>query len=443
MKTSRYLFLQGQISRFFSELGSRLQREGHVVRRINFNSGDGLFWSLPGSLDYTGTLDEWPDFFSQQLSAWGITDLVLYGDCRPLHAHAIRLARLRGIGVQVFEEGYLRPDYITLEAGGVNGNSSLPRDAASYLQAAAQLPAATPSIPVVASFARRAAGDVLYSLGSALGSWRFPKYQSHRPWSAFAEYAVGVRRLPMKALKRRDTERRVRAIEQGGRPYFVFPLQLDADTQIRFHAGPGGMAAAIAQVMQSFAAHAAAEALLVITEHPLDYGPVDLAAVVANLAAAQGLSERVVFLRGGSPAALVNAARGLVTVNSTIGITALAANIPVIALGTAIYGLPGLTHQAHLDVFWRAPQPPDAALFAAFHRVVAARTQINGGFYSVQGIALAVEGALQRLLHTAALPAKPEPIRYLPQPTSATALDGSEGWVPPAVAAVAEYTVQA
>ena len=148
-------------------------------------------------------------------------------------------------------------------------------------------------------------------------------------------------------------------------------------------------------------------------------------------------------LTRGSPAALVNAARGLVTVNSTIGITALAANIPVIALGTAIYGLPGLTHQAHLDVFWRAPQPPDAALFAAFHRVVAARTQINGGFYSAQGIALAVEGALQRLLHTAALPAKPEPIRYLPQPTSATALDGSEGWVPPAVAAVAEYTVQA
>ncbi|MES2684946.1 MAG: capsular biosynthesis protein [Pseudomonadota bacterium] len=413
------------------------------MRRINFNSGDGLFWSLPGGLDYTGTQDEWPDFLAGQLSAWGITDLILFGDCRPLHALAIRLARLRGIAVHVFEEGYLRPDFITLESGGVNGHSSLPRDARAYRQAAAQLPAVTASTPVQASFARRAVDDVFYNLGIALGGWRFPRYQSHRPWSAFAEYGVGVRRLPMKALTRRETERRARAIEQGQRPYFVFPLQIDADTQIRFHAAPGGMKAAIARVMQSFAAHAAPEALLVITEHPLDYGPVDFASVVASLAAAQGLGERVVFLRGGSPAALVNAARGLVTVNSTIGISALAAGIPVVTLGTAIYNLPGLTHQPHIDQFWAAPQPPDAALFDAFRRVVAARTQINGGFYSVQGIALAVEGALQRLLHAAPLPTKVDVIRYLPQPANAATPDDSQDWVPPAVVAAAEYTVQA
>ena len=38
-----------------------------------------------------------------------ITDIVLYGDTRPIHAEAIKLAKALDLRVHVFEKGYLRP----------------------------------------------------------------------------------------------------------------------------------------------------------------------------------------------------------------------------------------------------------------------------------------------------------------------------------------------
>ena len=417
--TSRYLFLQGQISPFFAELGRALQRRGHAVHRINFNGGDRQFWSLPGAVDFRGRPDQWPGYFKARLRDWHVTDVVLFGDCRPLHAAAIRIAVPLGVRVHVFEEGYLRPDYITLEPGGVNGHSTLPRDAASYLRLAATLPELPAPSSIPASFARRAREDFLYHLSSLASATRFPHHHSHRPWHPLREYAIGAYRLPMKAALRAKTEQRIRALVDGPQPYFLFPLQLAADSQIRFHA-PGDLPSLIRRCIESFAARAPAESLLVLTEHPLDYGPVDLAKTVRDAATAAGVASRTVFLRGGSPQELIAKARSLITVNSTIGITALAAGVPVITLGTAIYDLPGLSDQQGLDAYWSSPIGPDPLLFDAFRRVVAAHTQINGGFFSAEGIARAVTGALDRLPATAEIhEAAPSPTRRANEPRAA------------------------
>lgn len=413
MKSGRYLFLQGQISRFFSELGAGLLQRGHAVHRINFNGGDGRFWHLPGSVDFAGLATDWPAFLVGQFDALHTTDLILFGDCRPLHMAAIALAKARGITVHVFEEGYLRPHFVTLEQDGVNGHSTLPRDAETCFRAAAGLPPFQPGQTVPASFARRALEDVIYNLSTVAAARRFPHYQSHRPWHPMLEYVVGMRRIPVKAIGHRKTGQRARALWESTTPYFLFPLQLEADSQIRAHAPAGGMLGAIRTVMQSFAIHAPHDALLVITEHPLDYGPVHLADAISELARTLSLSSRLVFLRGGSPAPLVNAARGLVTVNSTIGITALEAQVPVITLGTAIYDMAGLTCQQGIDAFWTNPLRPEPTLFDAFRRVVAARTQINGGFYSEQGIAMAVAGAIRRLEQAATALVESAPRRPL------------------------------
>ena len=128
----RILFLQGLASAFFRRLGAALTARGHHVTRVNFNGGDKLFWRLPGAIDFRGTLAEWPAALGELLEQRRITDIVLFGDCRPLHRVAIKLAAHRGIPVHVFEEGYLRPSWITHELGGVNAYSSLPRDADWY-----------------------------------------------------------------------------------------------------------------------------------------------------------------------------------------------------------------------------------------------------------------------------------------------------------------------
>jgi len=54
-------------------------------------------------------------FLEAKLSEWEITDIILFGDCRPVHAAAIAIAKRHQIPHYVFEEGYLRPNWITLE----------------------------------------------------------------------------------------------------------------------------------------------------------------------------------------------------------------------------------------------------------------------------------------------------------------------------------------
>jgi len=110
----KFLFLQGPPGPFFRLLKNKLVEQGASVRRINFSGGDKHDWP-DDSVNYAGLMRRWPLFFDRVVLDWGITDLVLFGDCRPVHKVAIRLAQLRGIHVHVFEEGYIRPDWMTLE----------------------------------------------------------------------------------------------------------------------------------------------------------------------------------------------------------------------------------------------------------------------------------------------------------------------------------------
>lgn len=400
MPLKSYLLLQGPVGPFFRQLGGGLLNAGHRVYRINFNGGDRIFWRLSTAVavDYTDHLDQWPDFLAEHLSKWNITDVLLFGDCRPLHRVAVRLARLRGLRVHVFEEGYLRPNWVTLEHGGVNGYSTLPRDSGGFQHAAANLPEWTGGTPVPSDFFRRAFEDVIYNCALVLFGGYYRGFRTHRPWHPFVEYAAGARRFFRKPKLKKFATAQIEYLLSSMKPYYLFPLQLDADSQIRYHSPFGRMAPAIESVVTSFAKTAPDDSLLVITEHPLDNAVVDQRIVAEHCALQTGISSRVLYLQGGSPDVLVQKCRGLVTVNSTIGVLGLGFGIGVKTLGEAIYDLPELSFQGELDDFWKNPTPADPVTFDAFRRVVAAQTQINGGFYSLEGVQLAVEGALRRLL---------------------------------------------
>src|SRR6056297_3804218 len=121
-----FLFLQGPHGPFFYRLGQMLTRAGATVWRVGFNAGDQAFWPDRRSyIPYLDTPENWPATFTALLSDKGVTDLVLYGDTRPIHAQAVAAARTAGLRIHVFEEGYLRPYWVTYERGGTNGHSRL------------------------------------------------------------------------------------------------------------------------------------------------------------------------------------------------------------------------------------------------------------------------------------------------------------------------------
>ncbi|MGC2199852.1 MAG: capsular biosynthesis protein [Stellaceae bacterium] len=403
-----FLFLQGMATRFFERLGQALLARGHAVHRVNFNGGDRAFWRLPGAVDFCGRAEEWPDFLDRLIVDNGISDIILFGDCRPLHRATIRVAEGRLVRTHVVEEGYLRPDWITFEEGGVNGHSALPRDPSWYRERARSLPAWRDPPPVPGSFRRRALEDVLYTTASMSGMWRFPFYATHRPYYQLIEYAGWLRRLVLKRRAERRAAATIDGLPDGRDPLFFFPLQLDCDYQVRVHSPFRAMHLAIEHVLTSFANHAPPAARLIVKLHPLDSGLVDWAAITGYLAVELRIADRVLILDGGDLGKLLERNLAVVTVNSTVGTLALACGLPVIALGKAIYDIAGLTFQGELDEFWNAPTPPEATLFDAFRRVLAARCLIPGSFFNEAGLKLAVDAAIERLEATYARPARGE-----------------------------------
>jgi capsular polysaccharide export protein len=352
---------------------------------------------LPGAVDFCGRAEEWPGFLEGLIAAAATSDVILFGDCRPLHRAAIAVARQRGLRVWVVEEGYLRPDWITFELDGVNGFSTLPRDPGWYRDKARRLPAWRDPPALPGSFRRRATEDVRYWLAAAIAARRFPHYATHRPYFQLVEYAGWLRRL---ALRRRSEQQAAAAVADLARhhdPIFLFPLQLDCDYQLRVHSPFQSLRVAIDTVLRSFAGHAAAGSRLVVKLHPLDSGIYDWAAMTRHAAVAHGVSDRLTILDGGAIDAALALSRGVVTVNSTAGIQALTRGRAVIALGNAIYDMPGLTFQGGLDEFWNAGGPPDPSVLDAFRRVLADRALIPGSFFSKSGLKVAVDAAVDRL----------------------------------------------
>ncbi|MDE2405077.1 MAG: capsular biosynthesis protein [Sphingomonadales bacterium] len=392
-----FLFLQGPPGPFFRHLGAELESAGARVLRINFNGGDAYDW--PGPADhYRGRRSRWTLWIDAYLRDHAVTDLVLFGDCRPLHMAAHRMARLRGIRVHVFEEGYIRPNWLTLERDGVNGHSSLPRDPDALRAAACGLPLPPRQTPIVASLRRRVRDTWRYFSRSVWAAvrLRYPFYKSHRPGSIIVEGFGWTFKYFTRRLSARTAAATLARIE--GERFFLFPLQLSSDYQIRIHSPFTSMQQAADYVLSSFAAHAPADARLVVKAHPLDSRFFGWGPYVASRARKLGLGDRLIHLNGGDLQQLAEASLGVVVVNSTSATFALARGVPVMALGKAVYALPGITHEGRLDDFWNAPRPPDPALYDAFQRVLHARCLVRGGLASESATRILVRNSAIRLL---------------------------------------------
>ena len=391
----RFLFLQGPPGPFFDRLGSALRDLGHAVHRINLNAGDVASWS-GAAVDYRGTAERWPSFVDDYLVQHAITDVILFGDCRPLHNAARGMARLRGVRVHVFEEGYIRPNWATLELDGVNGHSTLPRDPKWYLAAARTLPplAELPTVP--SRFRRRAQEATSYYARTSLGKWDFPHYKSHRDRSAWAEALGWLKQFALRKFHEDQAETALARLE--GKRYFTLPLQLSSDHQIRVHSLFGTMQAGASYVIESFARSAPSDTRLLVKEHPLDSSLFSWRRFIRREARRLDVEDRVIFAKGGHIGDIVEGSLGVVTVNSTTGTLALASGVPVITLGQAVYNIPGITFDGPLDAFWSHPIPPDPKIWDAFSRVLQARCLVYGGFASDEGIEMLVQGSVARLV---------------------------------------------
>ena len=382
---------------FFWRLARRLRADGHRVTKINLSMGDHLTWPRLGAINFRGPADRWPGFLARVLADRAVTDVVLCGEQKALHKAALPVIHDHGAQVVVTDFGYLRPDWITLELDGMSGLSRFPRDPDAIRALAAQVDPPDLTAVYHDGFGRLVAWETTTDILTWFYWFLFPHYRTHLPVNPVRMYLSSGWRLL--GRRRRDKAARavVAALIADPRPYVVFPLQMEMDFQIRAYSPYAGLREPIAEVLESFGRYAPAAMRLAVKIHPLDQGLTRWDHVIAKMAADRGLADRVVVFDGGSLPDLLEAASGVITVNSTVGIWALRAERPVLVLGDAVYDVPGLTHQGGLDGFWAAPQSPDPDLVGAWIAAVAGTIQVRGAYYDSAGMDRAVTEAAFRL----------------------------------------------
>lgn len=389
-----FVFLQGPPGPLLHQLATAMRGRGMKVERINICGGDRIDWPEQAT-DFRGSFRDWPVFFDNFLREHQITDILLFGDCRPYHVSARGVAALRGVRTHVLEEGYLRPHWMTLELDGVNGHSRLARNKEWLIEQARELPPEPFLPPITATFRRRVRDTARHYIAVHAGKLAYPYYRTHRPGSALMEAAGWGWKYLVRGLRERQTNEVLGSLE--GKSFFLFPLQLSGDYQIRSHSPFPDMRAAASYVMESFARHAADEAHLLIKAHPFDTTLANWRSYVRRRACRLGIEERVHFVDGGNLEQLATDAAGMVCVNSTSATLALAAGRPVCTLGEAIYKVPGLTYPRHLDEFWTDPLPPEPGLYGAFRRVLVDRCLVRGGIASESAVQTLIKSMLERL----------------------------------------------
>lgn len=389
MTTQRnFLFLQGPHGPFFAQLARMVQAAGANVHRAGFNAGDRMFWGrMPNYIAYRDRPEAWPDALAEILRTRAITDIVIYGDTRPIHAQAVTQARAAGLRVHVFEEGYLRPYWVTYERGGSNGHSPLMDIPVAEMQA--RLTGRTTDMPTPPSHWGDMRQHIFYG---ALYHWfvmfwnrGYPQFKPHRALPIRREALLYSKRLclmPFLALNRIYA---TACIKKAGYPYHIALLQLEHDASFRAHSPFDDMQAFLRLVIDGFADGAPTHHHLIFKAHPLETGQSPLRKMIRDLARAKGIADRVHYVRGGKLAGLLAHARSAVTVNSTAGQQALWRGIPLRAFGTAVYSKPEFVSDQPLSAFFANPMRPDATAYRAYRQFLLQTSQVPGGFYSAKG----------------------------------------------------------
>lgn len=379
------LMLQGPIGPLFHRIAKWKRSLGHRVTRVVFSGGDEYFCPDPEAIEFCHTLREWPYYLRRLILRHEIDGVILFGQSRPLHREAIRICRMMGIDVFVMEEGYVRPGFMTLELGGVNAESTTLD--AYKLDEDFPLGATVTPARVKHHRLRMTWQAMLYYLFLRLGARHYTGYIHHRHSSIlrYASYWVGA---ALHYPVTRWQDRKAMAALDQRRPYFFLPLQIDSDAQVVCHSRFLDVLSFVEEVMQSFALHASPDAQLFIKQHPLARGHLGMRASIFSMAERYGIRHRVIFVYSCKIYELLERVTGVVTINSTVGMQAIARSVPLKVMGDAIYDHPDVVDPQPLDDFWRNPRKPDPAKAIEFYRTLKILTQVPAALYDPASVPL-------------------------------------------------------
>jgi capsular polysaccharide export protein len=398
----RVIMLQGPVGSFFRRAQEHLNANGFDAWRVRFNAGDRLYARGEKTLDFVGNVDSWRLWFSELLRENGFDAVVLFGSERLVHRVAIECAEQMGLPVVCLEEGYIRPGYVTMELGGNNWRSPI----------AGQLPPpefnaprreGPKAVPSTGSFSAMAWSALQYFTIRAIISTPGERKLFHKQKrTLLSEGFYWVKNYYRKfSHVGRNYHISERLLEHHDRRFYIVPLQVHDDTQLGRAANAWNNQKLILKTIVSFARNAPDDHHLVFKIHPMERGHTRDWHFIRQVSALNDVKDRVHVLDGGSLSLLTRHSAGMITINSTSGLSAIHHGVPLAVLGQALYRHPDLAfcveRGVDLDRFWSeafvAPEKVRHRYLSWIHHQCLA----GGDFYAKEGMEAAAQSLKEKI----------------------------------------------
>ena len=365
------------------KIAQDLQANGTRVRKVALNLTDKLYeYNGIECVKFDAPYEEFAGWLEEYVTQNNIDTLILYNEARPYNEIGWALAQKLGISCLVFELGLLRPNYCSVYSSHFHHATHLKE----LWQQREQIE--FEPLPKTTVFCRPDSRVKLAKMCGLLLLNRLytslTRNYCHQVDKRCQKISTHLKPASKQILRfyARNNDAQYNALFKGewSKKYYLCPLQVHYDAQITERSDYDSIEDFIIEVADSFYTNAPQDTKLIFKVHPMNRGYVDYAELIESLNTKHG-DDRIIYLdRIHLPTTLINA-RGCVTVNSTVGISALEHLCPTITLGQAVFDLEGLTYQGSLDHFWQTEQPVQKKSVAKFLRLLQETTQAQGVLY--------------------------------------------------------------
>ena len=103
---------------------------------------------------------------------------------------------------------------------------------------------------------------------------------------------------------------------------------------------------------------------------------------IKETASRYNVSDRVYYLHDEDLVLLMKKAKGVITINSTVGISSMHHDTAVKTLGRCFFDRTGLASQQHLSDFFSNPVKPDRKNYRKMTHYLKNEVMVNGSLYS-------------------------------------------------------------
>ncbi len=376
------LLLVGPIGTFFARLSKFFDQNNIDNYKISFPLKEYGFSKLK-LIPYSKDISLFKEFLEKILIEKEIKHIFMYGNVLKPHRQALELVnemnkKGKNIHTHIFELGYLRPNFVTLESKGINYDSSFILNEDFY---AKQKPYKTFPIPKQYSRLRiRKIWKTITFINHCFKDYQIIEFDHKlQPKPSFIWYQI--KGFLLKFLYKLS-EYNLKKACFSQKKFFIVILQVSTDSQLKKGSNIKDNNKFIYKVIKNFSEAKLRDINLIFKHHPRDRGYINYGERIKKISKEFDLEKQVFYIHDYFLSKIFKNPRcqGTVLINSTVGYQSLFHSVPLKTLGISPYNIKGLSDQSSLTSFFVKPFPVDKLLFNKFYRYILENSQINGNF---------------------------------------------------------------